>query len=303
VRRRTLVALALLAMAALAGCAEPAGTLRIEPVNDTELAELASHPTNASDVPPDAYHEIRERGIARRAIENGSVSVTTVRPPIDAAKPYEYRGAYYDLSYEQVGAQPGVETEVEIDYNETEPEGPRVAFSELSAADREKLGPTLDTDPRVFRSGAEIGARVTYAEPAAANSTLLSHAGGPVVVVHESEEYALTVAETRDTTLEIYRYEATQRAGSAEAYAEDLRDEYAFTLSGLSDAEASIVEEALDGSYYADDTDDEGFAALVDRFRDRDGIRKDEYSGDFLVRYEGGLYWVEMDYGAFMDDT
>jgi hypothetical protein len=300
-RRGTLAALALLAMAALAGCADPAGSLRMDPVNDTELAERASHPTDASDLPADLAREMRDRETARNVIENGTLNVTATRPPIEAELPYRYRGEYYDLPYERVGGRAGVATDVEIDFDPTDPEGPTVAFADLPAADRERLESVLASGPRAYRPGSEVGTRVTYAEAAAANSTVLSHAGASMVVVYEGEEYALTVEESEDTTLGVYRYEATLRAESTEAYAEALKSEHAFTPSGLSDEEASVVEEALDGSYYAESTDDEGFAGLVDRFRDREGIRKDEYSGEFLVRYEGRLYWVEMVYGTFVD--
>lgn len=290
-------------MAALAGCADPAGSLRMEPVDDDGLAERASNDVDTSDLPAEASREIRTRETVRRVIENGSLNVTTPGPPIDAELPYEYRGAYYDLSHEQVDTRSGVKTEIEVDFNATSPEGPEVAFADLPAADREKLEPTLGDGPRMYRPGPEIGVHVTYPDPAAANSTLLSHAGGSMILVHEGEEYALAIEETSEATLGVYRYEVTQRAGSAEAYAEELKDEYAFSLSGLSDGEASVVEEALDGSYYAESTDDDGFAALVERFRGRDGIRKDEYGGDFLVRYDGQLYFVEMEYGAFVDGT
>lgn len=290
-------------MAALAGCADPAGSLRMEPVDDDGLADRVSNDVETNDLPAEAFQEIRTRETVRRVIENGSLNVTTPSPPIDAELPYEHRGAYHDLSYEQVGTRTGVETEIGIEFNASDLEGPEVAFGDLPGADREKLEPVLASDPTTGGPAPEIRTRVTYPDPAAANSTLLSHAGGPMVVVHEGEEYALTIGETTEATLGVYRYEATQRAGSAEAYAGQLRDEYAFSLSGVSDGEASVLEEALDGSYYAESSDDDGFAALVERFRDRDGIRKDEYGGDFLVRYDGQLYFVEMNYGAFVDGT
>jgi len=302
-RRRTLATLALLAMAALTGCADPAGSLRMEPVDDAGLVDRASHEASAGDLPADLAREIRKRETVRRAIENGSLNVTAARPRIDTELPYEYRGAYYDLTDEQVGTRPGVVTEVEIDHNATDPGGLEVTFAALPAADRERLESALARDPRALGPGPEVGIHVTYSDAAATNSTLLSHADGSIVVVRGGDEYALTVGETSEATLGVYRYEATLRAENATAYAEHLRDAYAFRLSGLSGAEESVVEEALDGSYYAESTDDEGFAALVERFHDRDGVRKDEYGGDFIVRYEGRLYWVEIEYGAFVDDA
>lgn len=301
-RRRTLAALALLAMAALAGCADPAGSLRMVPVDDAEMADRASHEASAGDRPADLAREIRTRERVRRAIENGTLNVTAARPPIDDELPYEYRGAYYDLSSERVGTRPAVETEVEIDHNATDPGGPRVAFTELSAADRERIEPAITRESRTDRPGPEVEAHLTYPDPAAASSTLLAHAGGSVVVVHGGEEYALTIGETSEATLGVYRYEATLAAANATAYAEQLRDGYAFTLSGLSEAEASVVEEAAGGSYYAGSTDDEGFAALVERFRDREGVRRSEYGGEFIVRYGDRVYWAEMEYGAFVDE-
>ena len=302
-RRRALAVFALLAMAALAGCADPVGSLRMESVDDAELADRASHEVDTSDLPAEASEQVRRRGIVRRVIENGSLNVTTPGPPIDAELPYEYRGAYYDLSHEQIDTRSGVKTEIGIDHNATDPAGPVVALADLPAADREKIEPVLGIGPQTYRPGPEVGTHVAYSDHTAADSTLLAHAGGSMVVVHEGEEYALTIEETSEATLDVYRYEATKRAENAASYAEQLQSEYAFSLSGMSNEEASVVEDALDGSYYAESTDDDGFAALVERFRDRDGIRKDEYGGDFLVRYDGRLYWAEMDYGAFVDDS
>lgn len=271
----------------------------MEPVNDTALADRASHPTSGGEF----YPEIRQQDVARRVIEDGSLTIADVRVPAKTDLPYRHEGRYYDLSYERVGAQPGVETVTAVDYNATDPNGTRVAFADLSAADRRVLGPLLEGDPPFREPGPEVEFPLALPRSVAENSTLFAHAGDSIVVVHRGTEYAVTLSQRRETELRTFRYEATLRAESTGAYARELKRTYAFALTGLNDTERSVIEAALGDSYYAEDTDDAGFAALVDRFRGHEAIRTDGYSGTWLARYEGQLYWVEMRYGMFVEET
>lgn len=295
--RRALAAAALLLMLGLAGCVDAAGSIRMQPVNDTALADRASHPVSDGEF----YPAIRQQTVARRAIENGSVTIADVRVPARTDLPYRLEGRYYNLSSERVGTRPGMETAIGIDYNATNPNGTRLAFSDLSGADRRTLGPLLDIDPPFRESGPEVEFPLAYPRPAVANSTLFAHAGESLVVAYHGAEYGITIRDGRETTLDTYRYRATLRAESTRAYAQELKRTYEFDLAGLNESERSVIESALDDSYYAESTDDTGFAALVDRFRGKEAIKSDEYSGTWLARYDGQLYWVEMDYGQFVE--
>jgi len=307
VRRRALLAVVVVAMVALAGCADAAGSLRMTPVDDAELVDRASRPTTGAD----RYPAIDRQRVARRVIENAPVNasgtatanVTAPRPPVSTDLPHEYRGTYYELSYEAVDTQPGVATLVSIDYNATDPNGTRIAFADLSPADRRKLRPRLANPPATRRSGPDADVLLAYERPAARNSTLLAHAGGSVVIVDGRTEYALRVRETKEEPLRTFRYDVTRVAGSPAVYADRLRAEYAFALDGLTDAERDTVEAARGDAYYAESTDDEAFGALVDRFRRHRAVERDGSSGSWLVRYEGRLYWAELRYGAFAERT
>ena len=72
-----------------------------------------------------------------------------------------------------------------------------------------------------------------------------------------------------------------------------------FTLSGLTEGERAVVEEAVNDTYYAEDTDDEAFRSVMETFRRHEAVQETEYEGLWLVRYVatslgGGL--------AFEDD-
>jgi hypothetical protein len=99
-RRRHLLAFALVALLpALAGCS-PAGSLSMAPVDDGELADRASVPVpvdEPGETPPDARN--REAATIRGAIENGSATITARRPPPEPNLPFRSGGEFYNPSY------------------------------------------------------------------------------------------------------------------------------------------------------------------------------------------------------------
>jgi hypothetical protein len=157
-------------------------------------------------------------------------------------------------------------------------------------------------NPRDRREpGYDFGVGVVYTEREAESSVLVTDQQYDAVR-YRGETYPIRVEEPERVELDDYRYEATVVAESADAYGSVLREEYAFTLSGLSDAEQSVIDEASNGTYYAGSSDEQGFASLVERFRSRRAVESDEFGGSWVVRYDGELYWAEMDYGAFITD-
>lgn len=297
-RTRALLAIAVLVMVALAGCADAAGSISMDPVDDAELAERASRATAGAD----RYPAIDRQRLARTVIRNGTRTVTTPYPPLPSGTTYEHRGRYYEIGAERLGTVPGVATLLRIDYNATDPNGTRVAFADLSAADRRKIRPRLATEPRL-RPGTDADVLLGYRQAAADDSVLLSYAPGPIVIAYEGEEYAIEADEPREGPLRTYRYEATLVAESTAAYARNLTSEYAFALSDLSDAEREVVEAARGDTYYAERTDDEAFAGVIDRLRRQEAVERDGSSGTWLVRYDGRRYWVEARFGAFAEGS
>lgn len=300
-RRRHLLAFALVALLpALAGCS-PAGSLSMEPVDDRELADRASVATpvdESADASPDALG--REARTIRDAIENGSATITAQRPPLEADRPFRSDGRFYDLAYESVGTEPGYRTGIEIDYNSSDVDGAVVDYGDLPEVDRRAIRPLLDRPREARQDGFDFGIGATYNDSDAASSALVPDQEYEAVR-YEGEVYRIGV-DADGVTLTVYRYASTLVAESPEAYATRLRDRYEFELTVLSDGERSVVEEARNGSYYAEDEDDEAFDALVDRFREHPAVTSDEYGGSWVVRYEGQLYWARMDYGQFVDE-
>lgn len=296
--RRLPVAVALLAvLLALAGCAHPSGSISMRAVDDAGLAEEASR-----EVPdPEDRRPGRDTGVVERAIESGSATTVGLRPPVESGLPFRHGGRFYNLSGSVVETTPGYRAGIEIDYNASSVEGNVVDYEDLPAVDRQRLAPLVNSPREGRKPGYDIGVGVTYSESEAESSVLVPDQQYDAVR-YQGETYPIGVEEPERVELKRYRYEATVVAETPGAYGSYLREEYEFRLSGLSDAERTVVEEALNSTYYADSTDDEGFAALVERFQDRRAVTADEFRGSFVVRYDGRLYWVEMDYGAFVTD-
>jgi hypothetical protein len=215
--------------------------------------------------------------------------------------PFRQGDRFYNLSWTVVDTTPGYRTGIRIDYNASSVEGSVIAYEELPTVDRQRLAPLLDGPREGRQPGYDLGLGVTYSESEAESSVLVPEQQYDAVR-YQGETYPIGVDDSERIELNRYRYDSTLVAESPETYGASLREEYAFELSGLSDAERSVVEEALNSTYYADSTDDEGFGALVERFQSRRAVTSDEFGGSWVVRYDGQVYWAEMDYGAFVTD-
>lgn len=298
---RLTAALGLLAvLGLLAGCSA-AGSLDMRAVNATELADEASR----SYAPEPAVHYESDRPpweIVDAAVENGSTTVTAVSAPIDEGLPFAQDGAYYDLSRTVVGEEQASVVTVRIDYDASEPNGTAVDYADLPPADRAALTGLLPQQVPTPPDDTDVGVGAVYTD-AELNSSVLAPTQQYDVVVFEGERYPVTVEEPRSVTVQTYRYTATQVAPNASAYAEQVREASLFELSDLSEAERSVVEEAVDsGAYYADSDDDRAFAAVVDLFRAHDAIREDQASGRWLVRYDGTVYVADLHFGGFLGE-
>jgi hypothetical protein len=299
--RRTILGFALVALLAVAAGCSANGSLQMEPVDDAELAAEASH--SVADQRPD-----HERDFVSQVIQSGSATVTDRHPPVDEELPFRYQGGFYDLSYTETGTEPGYDVGVEIDYNASSVDGEVVDYEKLPTVDRraltELLRPidedALDRDAMRLEPGYDFGVGFTYTEDEAESSVLVSTQEYDAIR-YEGETYPVRV-DADSETLTVYRYESTVVAESAGEYARQLREDYAFELSGLSDAEREVVDGALNDTNYIEESDNEGFDSLVDRFRAHEAVVETEYDGHYVVRYDGKLHWVEMDYGSYVDD-
>lgn len=285
-----LVALALLLP--LAGCSA-AGSLDMTAVDDAALADHASRSLPTVDEPP----AVERRELVAGAVRNGSATATGTSPPVDTdGLPFAVDGAYYDLSAEPVANDTETHVSIEVDYNGSV-DGEAVAYDDLSPADRELVDAVLP--PRYDRrtEGYDFGAGARYTDEEVTTSVLLG--GDYEAVRFEGERYPVLVEEGGQVTVTQYRYTAIQVAPNASAYAESLRAEKLFTLSGLSDAEREVVSGAVEETYYAETDDDDAFRSVLERFRRHEAVRENEYAGSWVVRYDGTVYWAELRYDGF----
>lgn len=292
-RRSAVVVGALVLVMVLAGCSA-AGSLTMQQVSDAELAAQTSRPTAAPEEGPTSAQRL-----VRRAIENGSATASGRRPPVESGLPFAHEGRYYDVSWAVTGSQQGTLVDLAIDYNGTASDRRAVAYESLPVPDRRALGTLLPPRTERRTEGYDFGVGVTYNATERDRSVLLSE--DYEAVRYEGETYPIDVRDVREVRIKTYRYTTTVVANDSAAYASQLRAEHLFTLSELSDQERTVVEEAIEGGYYAEDTDDEAFESVLERFRRHEAIQATEYEGTWLVRYEGDVYLADLYYDGFAE--
>lgn len=299
--RRTALCFGMVALLALvAGCSAP-GSIDMQAVNDSELAAEASR--SLDELAP-VYMESEKapREIVRSAIENGTTTVTAISAPLELERPFEYQGGYYTVDSAVIERGTANAVGITADFNTTSTNGSAIEFADLPTVDQDALSPLFPPrmPPRPDDSTIGIGAIYTDAE---LERSVLAPVQQYDAVIVDGKRYALSVEEPRTVSVETYRYEATKIADSASAFADYLREMYAFTLSGLSEAEREVITEAIDdGQYYADSDDDAGFESLVDRFRSQTALVEDQVSGTWIVWYNGELYVADLRFSGYINE-
>lgn len=285
-RRYYLASTAALLAGPLAGCAHSNTVLQMDETSDAEIAHDASrnldgHPGAGS--------------IVAEAVESGSTNAIGRSKPFDTDEPIEHRGRYYEFTVTETGQRETTVYSISIDYDPgTETRGgTTIDHDDLPDVDRETIGALL---PPVEGSPGDDGFGVSreFSEAELEQSVLVPDQEYDAVV-HDGERYPIDVGDGRTVTVSDYHYEAEEIATDAAEFGASVRETYAFTLSGLSAAEREIVEEAIDGGYYEGSPDD-AFESLARRFREHEGIRTDEWGGEWLARYGGTVYWVDLEH-------
>ncbi|SNZ12892.1 hypothetical protein SAMN06269185_1973 [Natronoarchaeum philippinense] len=278
-RRQVLAGAAGALSVTLAGCADPKAVLTMTAISDEEIA------ARASASPPGRV----SRRIIRTAVENGSATASGTRPPLGVDSPIAFDGAYYELSRSSTRIGDELRVTVKVDPGERAPDAATVAFGELPDPDRELLGRIVP--PPEGREDA-VGASAIY-DGADREASALVPGAEYGAVERDGERFPFEVVGRDEVDAYEYRYEATQVAADAAAFADRLREAHLFELSGLSDAEREIVESAIGGGYYEGSVSD-AFSSLADRFRDHDAVDPSDWGGEFLVRYEETDYWADL---------
>lgn len=286
-RRRTFLATAATALpVALAGCGHPTnGSLALrEMADDAAIGDQYAGETEG--LPPEL------KALVAAAIAGESPTREGLFPPFESDRPVEWDGGYYRVSYEVVDTHREMLYDVRIDWNPAEPPASVIDYRDLPPADRDALGELIPApEDTPDGEGFDMGRAYRYGEDA--ESVLID--GEYDGVRYEGETYRVAVEGNREVTVETYEYAAERVADSAADLGQQVRERYLFTLSGLGDAERDIVEEATDGTYFPSESTD-AWQSLADRFRSHDALDGDEYGGDWLVRYDGTVYWADLQY-------
>lgn len=268
----------------------PPATLSMEPVADAELPASVLYSIGTEDG-PDRRVELMDD------ILNGGTTVERTDPPFPDDQHIYYDDAVYVLSHELSKQTPATSYQIRVDIVQgTVVESEGVQFSALPAVDREKFAARGWDDGGTFGFGTSI--LYTYAERE--KSALVPESDYSYIVWADGSEAAWFVDDAYNTTLNTYEYSAEQYSTAAE-YGQQMRDQMAFELAALSDAEAAIVQTAINEDQYAvghEQTPTPAFWSLVERFSPAEqahGLDENgegDLSGPYLVRYDGKVYWT-----------
>lgn len=278
------------------GCAQlPTARVSMEPVTDEEIADRV---TRSEDFTPE--HDRYE--FVRRVVENESVTKQGTEPTVPQDHTVVFDGTVYRITHEVVSSEPATSyqftlnpVEDEVASNET------VRYGDLPEVDRRKLADRGLDDPGFLGFGSTI----LYTDEESAESRLVPDPEFSVIVWDDETRGRWTVDGSYDSPLRTYRYDAEVVHESAARFGADIREKYAFELSGLSSGERDIVNSAIEDSYVVspDSSPSDAFWKLAERFGRHDEYYRDDedraadddpVSGTYLVRYEGAVYWTQV---------
>ncbi|WP_232688772.1 hypothetical protein [Halobacterium zhouii] len=160
-----------------------------------------------------------------------------------------------------------------------------VEYADLPAADRKRLDSVVPETESHSQDGYDVGVGYGTASEVGDESVFVPERRYDILV-YDGNRYRVAV-DSRTASEATYRYQVTEVASGVEAFADQVRDRYLFTLSCVSDAERGVVETATDGGYFEDS---DAFRSVVDRIRGHEAIRADDSYGTWLLEYDGTEY-------------
>jgi len=277
-RRQFLASGTVLLSVAVAGCGHPPVVLDMNQATADEIAD---------EVSIQADPESEEYAVVSSARENGTATRRGRYELFDRTDTVRLDDAFYEVSETRLGSSEVTVYEVLVDFDPANvtPERGEIEYKDLPEADRQRLDPIVSGDDPPTEDGYDVG--VSYGSAAeVGNGSVFVPERQYDVLVHEGNRYRVAVNSRTASEVE-YRYEVTEVASSVERFADQVREQYLFTLTGLSDAEREVVEEAIDSGYF-DDTD--AFQSVVERIREHEGISVDDFYGTWLLEYENVEY-------------
>lgn len=298
-RRRVLLTSGAALGGLFAGCVEPGGALAMTPVpTDEQLAREATRSVDAEREPDTV-------ALLETALADDGTSIEDDRPPFRPERPVAFEGTVYDVEWtvadERTESGYLVTAIVGGDGDNGDDEGwePEADFEELPPVDREAIAalPDLvaeyrrDDHPADQRLGTD--GRFYHEDDQALEDSVLVPDPAYEFIAVDGEPVTIEVRR-HERVVESYRYELEVLGETLAAYGETLRDR-AFSLAGLSGDERDLVEEAIEDGQAVVGMNDEAFVGVGEKLLEHEPIFEDEYTGEWLVTYDGHLYWTELD--------
>jgi hypothetical protein len=277
-RRQFLATGATLLPVALAGCGHPAVVLDMTEATDDDIA---------SEVSMTAEPGSEEYRAVTSASENGSSTRRGRYELFDRTNTVRINESVYSVTETRLESSEVTVYEVLVDFDpeNTTPDLGAIDYDDLPATDRERLDPLFREAAPPDNEGYDVG--VGYGSAAeVGNDSVFVPERQYDVIVRNGTRYRVAV-DSRTASEATYRYEVTEVADSLGAYADQIRERYRFELTGLSEAERRVVDQAIDGAYFEEN---DAFRSVVDRLRDHDGLSVDDFYGTWLLEYEGVEY-------------
>jgi len=274
-RRQFLAGTALLAVP-LAGCAHPRVVLDMDEASAADIVDEVSATLRPGSDAHDGMLAARD---------NGSVT-RTGRYAVSDGDTVVLDGRVYEVSATPVGSETVTTYDLRIDFDpeDTTPDRGAIEYADLPKPDRERLDSFVSGD-HPTGEGYDVGIAYGTVDDVDGESVFVPDQQYDILV-HGDERYRVSVAANTETRTR-YRYEVEEIAASVDEYADRVRERYAFALTGLSEDERAVVEEAIGGGYFEDG---DAFQSVADRFRAHDGIHVSESFGTWLAEYEGAEY-------------
>ncbi|PSP50123.1 hypothetical protein BRC75_01760 [Halobacteriales archaeon QH_7_69_31] len=281
-RRQFLAGGTALLSVAVAGCGHPNQVLDLDEASDEDIADEGS-----TRVEPGS----EEYRVLTSARDNGSATRTGSYELFYRTDTARVDGTYYEVSETRLESYEKTVYNVDVDLgpdNSTAERG-EVAYEDLPEFDREKLAviPNASTDDRQHNVNVDYGS----AQEVGDRSALVPDPQYDIVT-HEGDRYRVAV-ESRTESGREYRYEVTEIAPDVDSFADQVREEYLFALTGLSAGEREVVEEAIDGAYYEDD---DAFRSVVEKIRAHEGLNVEDSYGTWLLSYENVEYLADVEW-------
>ena len=281
-RRQFLASGTALLSVAIAGCGHPDVVLDMDEATADDIADERS-----TRVEPGS----EEYRVLTSARDDGAATRTGRRELFDRTNAVRVDGTFYEVSETRLESSEATVYSIDVAFNpdDTKAEVGEVAYADLPAFDREQLSFVVNGQNPADEEGYIASVDYGTAEEVGDRSALVLDPQYDIVT-HEGDRYRVEV-ESRTVSEGEYRYEVTEIAPDVETFADQVREEYLFALTGLSDAEREVVEEAIDGAYYEDD---DAFRSVVEKIRDHDGLYVESHDGTWLLNYEDIEYLTDV---------